>query len=190
MLAEDLIQTSSQLFQHFVELGGCQDIWRRKQDMIAQPPIYGPAHRVTEQAIVQRPLLDRCVQSPFRRERLLAGAIRNHLYCPKETAPANIAHMRMIAKSLTQPRTHVPSKNLDMLQQPPLADDLLDRKRCCSRHRVPAVGMAVLEITRTIYDNIINFALAQHRTYRLVACPQAFSNRNNVRDNPFLLARE
>ena len=118
---------------------------RRQQDMVAVDAIDRAAHRIADQASVERGLLEPGMDAQLGIERCLGLAIGDQLDALEQPTPANVADMRMLAEALDQCGVQF----LSLLARPP--DEPAPDQ--CVAHREPGrtsdgvadVGVAMLE---------------------------------------------
>ena len=65
-------------------------------------------------------------------------------------APANVAHMGMIAETLAEPTRQMRAHGSDIVEKLVAADDLLNGKCCRAGHRMAEIGVTVLEEPRAV----------------------------------------
>ncbi len=156
--------------------------------MIADAPVDRSAHWIDHQPPVHRGLLDSRVQLVRRIEDLFGLAIGDEFDRLEQTAPANVADVRVIDEALHQALTQSLSLLANALEEVVAANHPLHGKRRGARRGVADVGMAVLEEAGAARNGVDDPRLHQHGSDRLVATAQSLGDRHQVGGDPFLLA--
>src|SRR5882757_2403881 len=101
------------------------DVGRRQQHVIAAAAVDRSARRITGKPAFERRRLDLVIELESRIERLSRGAIGDQLNRPEQAAPADVADVPVIAKTVGQLPLEMTAEFLHPVQQPFLADNPL-----------------------------------------------------------------
>ena len=143
LLLKGRLDAAIEAFDDEIDVGRRCDIRRRQQNVITALAIDGAGARIAGEPSLEHGVLDLHVDGQTRIERCLRLPIRNKLERPEQSAPANVADARMIAKSRAKPLAELVSPGGNVLNEIALEDDALNRKRGRTGNRMRRVGMSM-----------------------------------------------
>ena len=119
-------------------------------------------------------------------KRPLVGAILDKLQSEHQAAATDIANVRVVVETVAQNGGQGAAGACHPLDQALLIDDLLNRQPGGAGHRVPDIGVAVLEGAGAVLELACYFLVHHQCADRLVAGTQALGQRDHVGDNALL----
>src|SRR6476620_7802506 len=170
-----------------VDIFSRRDIRWRQQHVIATAAVDRAARRITGKAALEPRRLDLAVALESGIERLSLGAIGHELDRPEQAAPADVADMPVIAKTVGQPPLEMTAKFLHPVEQPFFSDHPLHFKRRRTGERVREIGVPVLESARSLPDRTDDAPAREHCADRLIAAAQPLGDSLDIRGDAFLL---
>ncbi len=139
------IDGRTESLDHCFQLGLAGNEGRRQQDVVATLAVDRAAHRVDHQTTRHGLLLDSRVQLARRVEGRLAAALVHQLDAAKQTAAAQLAHMRVSAERGLQRAGQELTVVAHFVHQAIARYHFLHGQRRGAGHRMAQVGVAMLE---------------------------------------------
>lgn len=128
-----------------LQVGRRRDKRRGEQNMITMLAVDRAPHGVHHEALVHGRRLDLGVYLSIGLKPLLGASVLHQFKAPKETPSTNIAHVGVVAKRLRQQLLQHDRVLLHMRQKLIAGNDLLHSERCCTRHGMPQISVAMLK---------------------------------------------
>src|SRR3546814_2585777 len=123
-------------------------------------------------------------------QRFFGGLVVYEFNTDEQAAAANVADKGVVVQGAVQFGAQLLAARHDVFQQMIRVDDMLHGKRRGTGRGVAHIGVAVLKEAAAADNGVVDPVAGQHSAYRLIARAQALGNREYVRRDTVLRARE